>query len=573
MKSLVAHFGLAVGSSLAALVIAKVTVIMVLTLTGIRLTRKKRAAVRHALLAAGFVVSLAIPIVSVLFRSIRVAEVPIVAASVAESYELPPSERSTPVGGSAAVVSGDRNLVRSSRISLSALLLTGWAMGSLLFLLPVIVGLLQLRALRRSGRPWHRGESVARQLAADIGIHHRVEVVLNAMPGPGTCGFLRPIIMLPADVETWHDDDLRRALIHELEHVRRDDWTIQCLARVVCACYWFHPLVWIPWRRLILEAERSCDDSVLRRTESTAYADQLIELAGRMSTVAKRPLLTMANRTDLSVRISAVLDTRQQRGRAGKFALAIVCVASGVLIMTISPLRFVAFAQRPAPSQKFTGSLLDPVGRVVAEATVTLTSAATEQCIETRSDSTGRFSFDKIPAGEYLLQVQSFGFAPLQQRTNLTAGQNVKRIIKMQIAGVDDAITVSSSAAQAALPRLPTPLPPPASTPTGNVGQQILDRCAQELMFCRVTPPDKISDAQPVYPPRQRENRVSGTVMIKGSIGKDGLIKDLRTLAPADPEFANATTEALRRWQFTATLLDGVPVEVPIRVTANFVFE
>jgi len=48
-------------------------------------------------------------------------------------------------------------------------------------------------------------------------------------------------------------------------------------------------------------------------------------------------------------------------------------------------------------------------------------------------------------------------------------------------------------------------------------------------------------------------------VVIEGRIGTDGLIKDLRALAPADPDFANATFDALRQWQFTTTRLDGVP--------------
>ena len=38
---------------------------------------------------------------------------------------------------------------------------------------------------------------------------------------------------------------------------------MQILARAVAAFYWFHPLVWMAWRRLCLEAERSCDDAVV----------------------------------------------------------------------------------------------------------------------------------------------------------------------------------------------------------------------------------------------------------------------------------------------------------------------
>ena len=98
----------------------------------------------------------------------------------------------------------------------------------------------------------------------------------------------------PIDVETWSDDELRRALIHELEHVRRGDWASQCLARSVCAAYWFHPLAWMALRRLCLEAERACDDAVLRRAEPTAYADQLVLLAKRIATASTQPMLAMA---------------------------------------------------------------------------------------------------------------------------------------------------------------------------------------------------------------------------------------------------------------------------------------
>ena len=52
----------------------------------------------------------------------------------------------------------------------------------------------------------------------------------------------------------------------------------------------------------------------------------------------------MANRADLATRVGAVLDGRQQRGRAGTMLVAIACAAA-VLIVAISPLRMVAAPQ------------------------------------------------------------------------------------------------------------------------------------------------------------------------------------------------------------------------------------
>lgn len=108
------------------------------------------------------------------------------------------------------------------------------------------------------------------------------------------------------------------------------------VTRVVCAAYWFHPLVWMAWRQLILESEPSCDDAVIARSEATAYADQLVGLARRLLTAARSPLLAMANRSDLANRVGAGLDHSQRRGRAGSFAVALGC-AVAVAALTMSP--------------------------------------------------------------------------------------------------------------------------------------------------------------------------------------------------------------------------------------------
>lgn len=92
-------------------------------------------------------------------------------------------------------------------------------------------------------------------------------------------------------------------------------------------------------------------------------------------------------------------------------------------------------------------------------------------------------------------------------------------------------------------------------------------------MFSRVTPPVQIVRVQPIYPAKECESRVGGTVVVEGRVGTDGLVKNLRALAATDPGFAGATFDALRRWQFKPMRFDGVPVEMSIRATANFVVQ
>src|SRR5262249_33728568 len=133
---------------------------------------------------------------------------------------LPPkAEAVNPVNrtSAAAPINADE---RTSKL-VGTLIPPVWVAGLCLFLLRVATGLRQLAGIRKSGRPWRHGEAIVRELANKNGIKRRVELLLHdAIPGPMTCGVVRPAIVCPADVQSWDDADLRRAIIHELEHVR-----------------------------------------------------------------------------------------------------------------------------------------------------------------------------------------------------------------------------------------------------------------------------------------------------------------------------------------------------------------
>ena len=318
--------------------VAKGTVVLALGLIGAWFARRSRAAVRHAVLASAFSVLLALPIVSVLATPVPIA----VPVATGDSNIWPLFDYvSVPSSGAPATGRFSAAAAKSGLAlpPVSTMLLWGWFLGTAFFMIPIVRGLLQIRSLRRFGLPWRHAQ----------GARRRVEVLLHkSLPGPMTCGVLNPVIILPADAQCWDKQDLERALVHELEHVRRYDWAIHCLARVACAAYWFHPLVWIAWRQLALEAERSCDDAVLRSSEATAYADQLVGLARRRSVVGRSPALAMANRSDLAARIGALLDGSQRRGPVGALVVAAACIAAAAIVLTMSPLRMVAAPQPPA---------------------------------------------------------------------------------------------------------------------------------------------------------------------------------------------------------------------------------
>ena len=350
MSAWFTEIGIRIGASFAAALLVKATLTLAVALAVTGLARRSRAAARHVLLVAAFAVLLALPAASFVMpaRGVTLPSPP-VASSTPVTAVVPVMTSPSPThgGGQKSVDS----LRTDSRMTASTLLWTVWGAGALLCLLPVLAGTWHLRALRRSGSSCVRADALLRGLSAEAGLHRSIAVrVHESIPGPMTYGTLRPVILLPVDAENWQDQALSRAMIHELEHVRRGDWLTQYLGRIVGGLYWFHPLVWMAWRRLSLEAERACDDAVLRRSEATAYANQLVVLAERLASSATPPLLAMAACRDLSTRVRAVLDRTQARGRAGALSVATAIVAAAVFIAAVAPLRAVRQAQTPSDS-------------------------------------------------------------------------------------------------------------------------------------------------------------------------------------------------------------------------------
>jgi TonB family protein len=85
----------------------------------------------------------------------------------------------------------------------------------------------------------------------------------------------------------------------------------------------------------------------------------------------------------------------------------------------------------------------------------------------------------------------------------------------------------------------------------------------------QIKPPVKIKDVKPVYPAIAQSARVAGAVTIEATIGPDGKVIDAKVVRSI-PLLDQAALDAVRQWEYTPTLLNGVPVPVLVTVTINF---
>jgi periplasmic protein TonB len=78
-----------------------------------------------------------------------------------------------------------------------------------------------------------------------------------------------------------------------------------------------------------------------------------------------------------------------------------------------------------------------------------------------------------------------------------------------------------------------------------------------------------ISKPAPVYPTLAVRTRATGVVRLAAVIGTDGRIRELRSLG-GHPMLVTAAMDAVRRWVYRPTLLNGEPVEVDTEITVVF---
>jgi protein TonB len=74
---------------------------------------------------------------------------------------------------------------------------------------------------------------------------------------------------------------------------------------------------------------------------------------------------------------------------------------------------------------------------------------------------------------------------------------------------------------------------------------------------------------EPVYPKIALAARVTGVVLVKAVIGKDGVIKELEVVN-GSPLLAPAALDAVKQWRYRPYLLNGEPVEVETNITVTF---
>ena len=248
---------------------------------------------------------------------------------------------------------------------------------------------------------------------------------------PATVGIFRSKVLVPFSARHWAPAEIQAILSHEFAHVRRKDVLTQLIVSLTKCIVWFQPLAWVGNRKMLLERELACDNSVLETgTGSSFYAEALCKLATELSNDhAQCELAMYALQKPIEYRLHSILDQTVVRTRPRLATIVMMaslfsaCWLTFAVVMADSPSPKASTASTIAevpgntastPSQptnqedSYSGQIIDENNEPIAGATVRVTVfqlnpggfRVSKQLkeIETTTDQSGNYQFEFVAA-------------------------------------------------------------------------------------------------------------------------------------------------------------------------------
>jgi TonB family protein len=528
---------------------AKATVLLTGAWTLSIALRRRSSALRHHVWGSAILCSAALPFLALLLPTWHSAAFGNAAALWIPAH--PSALHFSSPAIPATTVYVDASSSFAGKLVLLALFI--WVLGFVLIALRLFAGLARLACVSARAYPLIEDDwmSDVLRLSKFFEITRSVRLLQckNPVAMPLTWGVLRPVIVLPAGASQWPEERRHIVLLHELAHIARHDWLVQFCAELARAFYWFNPLVWLAAARLRQESERACDDAVLLSgVVPSDYASQLLDLARTLERTG-RPWSTapaIARLSNLERRFAAMLNPSINRRYLSTKTKILIPLFAMILLLPVASLRLAA----QNSSGKVTGTIHDPSGAGVSNATIIISNHSANTIDMTTSDRDGNFIFKALPPGDYEMKVLKPGFESLLvSKIVLVPGGEFRLERVLSLGSVTERVEVVPNGT-----KLPLPSGAEHKTPRIRLGGDVQ---AAHL----------ITKVQPVYPDSAKSAGISGTVILHAVIGMDGRPLALRVMnSQMDPDLARSAVEAVSQWRYTPTLLNGEPIEVDTTV-------
>ncbi|MDB5125241.1 MAG: blaR1 2 [Mucilaginibacter sp.] len=176
------------------------------------------------------------------------------------------------------------------------------------------------------------------QFAETLNIDVTVKVGLSKMVDvPCMVGYIKPIILLPFTLSTYlAAEEIEAILLHELAHIKRNDYIMNLLQQVISTLLFFNPCVQLINKIINEERENCCDDLVVRSTPNPIiYAKALLKLEETRENNMRMALAATGKKYYLLNRIQRIMKTKKPTSgiRPALLAMLILTIGMGCIAL------------------------------------------------------------------------------------------------------------------------------------------------------------------------------------------------------------------------------------------------
>ncbi len=180
-----------------------------------------------------------------------------------------------------------------------------------------------------------------RGIAAQLGIQKEVKALLSVyVDTPQVIGFIKPVILLPASCLTnLTTAQLEAVLLHELVHIKRNDYLVNLFVASVEILFFFNPFVKQLAAAIRQEREYDCDDVVLQfQHPPHHYATALLTLEkSRLLPVTYGIAASGKNQQQLLIRIQRIMGIQNKETGAFRLAACLLVILFLGFMTTVKP--------------------------------------------------------------------------------------------------------------------------------------------------------------------------------------------------------------------------------------------
>ena len=232
-----------------------------------------------------------------------------------------------------------------------------WLVGVWISCVRHFTGLLSVRRLRNRGvcSPPDAWRERLAHLRERLQLLRTVQLLESSLVEvPIVLGHFRPLILIPVGLLTQMPvEQVEAILLHELAHIRRQDYLFNLVQRVVEGLLFYHPAVWWISHVIRIERENCCDDMVVAVSGNAhEYASALAALEERRWPDS-RPAIA-ASGGNLMKRIHRLLYPRRSHSWTPLLATIILMTSAAATLLAwhTTPAQIAAAGPRDADAYK-----------------------------------------------------------------------------------------------------------------------------------------------------------------------------------------------------------------------------